>query len=468
MKTQSESFDLLLTATQPISHHDPAARDDSNMLTFNRQKQFVERTISGGILTQEVIDEFCQCNSIPLVIADLLQPLKFSEYVACTLVCILIDLYNSLEGTGLFSGMNRYAMLETRIHSASVRASNLARFWSLVTRDLQLPIQSVANDELVIQFYRLPAPLQESVITVLTEQYRAIVTIARVWSAQAKLGNPEYAAAAGQSRLPGLDQVQVLRFNADDIAETHTHLVLEVPAVSTNSLRHQVVRGPSWVHLAQTLKLHDLRPHIPAAAEAIFENGGNIRAGVKQPREAWSLAEKIKQAFPSLELLGGVADSFDLGESKLSPSAWLVCRENAAALPGYNLPGLAVSAFDMLDDVTHTRQASEHGVGQMIYNFETLPAGAQIILRLAIKPFTSDLARGALFAALKTFAESIPSLGGQSARGYGYVIADLENLPAGADDLAQTYEAYLIDNADQLRAWLQDGTLGCGSPVATS
>lgn len=50
MNHKPVQFDLLLTALTPISHHDPAITDGSNTLTFNRQKQYVRRSMSVGRL----------------------------------------------------------------------------------------------------------------------------------------------------------------------------------------------------------------------------------------------------------------------------------------------------------------------------------------------------------------------------------------------------------------------------------
>jgi hypothetical protein len=461
--TESTRIDLLLTAQTPISHHDPANNDGSNVLTFNRQKQRVLRQHNSAEISQEDIDEFCQAHPVPLDLLDVFRSLKFSEFAATSLVKELIDIYNSLDGEGLFSGMNRYEMLESRLRSASVRSFTLPRLWSLVTKDLKLPIHGGKHDRALVDFFGLPLPIQESVIMAIVKEYRSIVTIARVWCSQVKLGNEIYAAAAGQTQLSGLDQVEVVRYNATDVEENHGHVILDIPSVSANSLRHQAVRAPGWEHLVRTI---DLDEEVPVSAEAIFVNGGNIRAGAKQPQAAFLLAELIKSAYPLLDLLGGVTDSFDLGESRLSVASWLVCAENAGALAEYDgLSGLKTSVFDLLDDVTHTRQATEHGVGQMIWNFETLCPGTQIVLRLVLKPFASNRTRGALMAALQTYLER-STVAGQSARGYGVVTGQLLNgaIDAGA---LQEYEEYLHKNTEQLRGWMMDGTLGCGHIVVS-
>lgn len=451
----NSTFDLLLTTLNQVSHHDPAQNDGSNTLTFNRQKQFVMRETTGGTLTQEMVDQFCQANPVPLDLVDIVQPLKFSEFTAVALVRVLIDLYNSAEGTGLFSGVGRYEMMETRIHSAAVRSSTMARLWAVATRDLQFPIHGVKYDEVVMQFFALPLVAQEAAIMALMDEYRSIVTIARVWSAKAKLGIPEYAAAARQSALPGMNSVQVLRYNADDLAETKHRMVLDVPAVSANSLRHQVVRYPAWVHLVNALELTT----VPPGVEAIFVNGGNIRAGAKQPSGAAQLALGIREMYPTLDLLGGVTDSFDLGEGRLSVASWIVCRENLDALigtPAENIPTASTSIFDMLDDVTHTRQATENGLGQMIWNFETLPKGLNILVRLSLHPFTAKVTRSALAAAVERFVERAV-VGGQAARGFGWCLAEWMGNPELS---TQAYTEYLDANREALREGIASGMMG--------
>ena len=116
----------------------------------------------------------------------------------------------------------------------------------------------------------------------------------------------------------------------------------------------------------------------------------------------------------------------------------------------------------MLDDVTATRQATEQGVGQMIYNFETLCAGVQILVRLSLAPGTRTLTRGALAAALTTYTELGPLVGGQSARGFGHGRAEVLRAIPGQETAQEAYESYLAENQEALRAALRDGTLGTG------
>jgi hypothetical protein len=466
---QTTTAYLLLTADTPISHHDPAAADGSNMLTFNRQKQHITLDAPGAAQWQPgAMQRFADANPVPETVAEIVRGLSFTEFAACALVRMAIDIYNSMEGTGLFSGVERYALLESRLRSAAVRSHTLRGLWAHLTRDLRLPVHGGDYDLSIGAFFALPDATQRAVIAAIIDQYRSIVTIARVWHAQGKLQFDQYAAAAGLGAvaMTTLTFTDPHQLGANDHAPAApSSLVIEVPAVSTNSLRHQAARGPAWQHLRGALDLTDeLRPGV----KAIFENGGNIAAGAKQPSNAFHLANKIRQVWPSLDLLGGVTDSFDLGESQLRPSAWLVCRENRRALAGTPAEGLDmanVSAFDLLDDVTATRQATREGVGQMIYNFEALCPGTQILLRLSTLPFTRAITIGALVAAVQTWLGNLAVVAGQSARGFGNVSAEWLQGFEGDNELREEYEAYLDANRETLVAGLADGTLGSGAVV---
>jgi hypothetical protein len=251
--------------------------------------------------------------------------------------------------------------------------------------------------------------------------------------------------------------------------------VVEVPTVSGNSVRHQTVREPGWRHLCRHLGINAALPgqgSLPPGVEAIFANGGNIAAGATAPSNAWGLAQEIRAAHPLLDLLGGVTDSFDLGAGRLKVATHLVCLENARALagsPAGKLPAATVSVFDMLDEVTLTRQATDRGVGQMIFTFEALCPGTPILVRLSLDPFAAPLTHGALLAALTEYVDGEPVTGGQSARGFGWVEADIVATPPDIDvpGLVGAYETYIADNRDALLEGMRTGTLGAAKVVLT-
>jgi len=461
---------LLLTAKTPISHHDPASTDDSNVLTFNRQKQFIQRTVTDAPVQQAAVDAFCQGNPVPESIIDVLDGLSFPQFALCAFAKLFIDVYNSADGTGLFAGPGRYEMLEGRLHAAAVRSGTLPGLWERLTRDMMVPIQPIFADDKLAKLFGLPLLVKQAMISAALTDYRTAVTIARLWATTEKQASKDYTDAAG---LPLILQPMLIRqFDASTIAAPGTTAVVELPAVSANSLRHQIVREPAWQVLWQALGIQPGVDKMPDSVEALFVNGGNIKAGAKQPRNYWGIAQAIKHAYPSLELLGGVVDSFDLGESRVSVTSTLVCKENATALEDTMAegdPAAKISAFDMLDDVTHTRQATDSGVGQMIYNFETLAKGARILVELHLNPYTSQLACGALVAAVHQFTDCNASIAGQSARGFGFVdvvaplhATDIEDAVITSRD---AYMTYLQENKDALREGILTGTLTTDAKV---
>lgn len=491
------TYDLLLTATTAISHHDPAVHDDSNRMLFNRQAQILPRPAPAVTIAQFQIDDITRAHQVPVDMTGLFMDVSFPEFVAIALVRTFADAYNSDAGTGLFSGMDRYANLENRLHQAAVCAPTLTAFWNRLTATMLAPIHGGANDRELFGLLKLPAGIQQTVLRILSDEHRAVVAMARLWHSTNKLASADYAAHAGQNQVTEFVR---LRWEAGDInTPAQPAQVVEVPAVSGNSLRHQVVREPAWWHLCAHLGLLPNVPGkgpLPAGGESLFVNGGNIESGAtapevdwayipdkvravfyngnaiiggaKQPSNTHALALTVRELYPSIDLLGGVTDSFDLGESNVRVGGWLVCRENRAALagsPAYDLPNAQVSVFDMLDDVTLTHQSGRGGIGQMIFSFETLCAGAQIVCRMVMPPFAPTLTRGALVAAVETYLADDGSIGGQASRGYGWMRGQWLARPDGDADYRAEYEAYLRYRHDVLLAGLVDGTLGTGSRI---
>jgi hypothetical protein len=467
---ETVKYELLLTADSAISHHDPAIQSDSNRLLFNKQAQFMHGEAEASALSQEMLNILCAQHDVPVDVADILRDLSFPEFVATCLTRLFLDMYNAGEGTGLFEGMERYARLETRLAMAAASAARLRGWWDRLTTSLQAPVHGGANDLALLELLTLPRGVQQAVLKVLAKDARSTVAIARLWHTTMKLRDEQYAQKAGKQAM--VEPLQVMHFDATKLPGVDVVQILEVPAVSGNSVRHQLVRAPAFQHLCARLGLKPAAPGLgplPSGVEAIFENGGNIEAGAKQPSNTFALAWKAREAHPVLDLLGGVTDSFDLGESRLRVNAWLVCAENRDALAGtaaFDMPEARVSAFEMLEDVTHTRQASERGEGQMIYTFETLIKGAKVLARLTLAPFAPALTRGSLVAAVETFLAQDNTLGGQAARGFGAVRGEWLARPEDGDARAQ-YEKYLEDNKETLVAGLRDGTLGTGHVILT-
>lgn len=460
VRPATRGYDILLTAVSPISHHDPAAADKSNRSLFNRQKQIVAGA-PPGLPDQRRIDAICAAFPVPTELADVFEELDFAQYACCALVRTFLDLHNTAEGIGVHKGEDRYNALAERVAQAAYMTHSVVAYWSALSDLMGVELQRSAGDQAVLALLTIPSAFGAVMLQTMAEQSLALMSIARVWH------RLERDAAKDERTIPH----QPLVFDAGNIVLRRGQAyVLQVPAVSGNSLRHQLVRGPSWDHLRLHLGIDQAKPgegFCPPGVEALFYNGGNIEGGAKPPADAYRLAWDIRGAFPSLDLLGGVCDAFDLGSSRLRVNGWLVCRENAGALAGSDAAQLdqaELSVFDMLDEVTLTRQAGRTGEGQMLFSFETLPAGTAILVRLTLDAQCPRLTHGALVAALDAYQdESI--VGGQSARGFGRMAA---TMPRDLRyDLCDEYEAYLRESKDDLRFWMHDGSLGCGTPVCT-
>lgn len=456
------NYNLLLTFMSQVSHHDPATTDKSNTLTFNRQKQLVMVDMPAYSLSSEQVAAFCTKNPIPTDIQSIFLQMSFVEFVAISFIRLIMDIYNSMDGVGIFSGLDRYEKLEDRVKIAAIRSFSLHGFWSRACDSLQLPIQSKMEDDDLLAFFALPSGLQQNVLSTIIKEHRAIVTLARVWHSQVRKSEQEIKKTKKEDIPCESIPMTMLEFKETLGVESQSMSVIDVPSISSNSLRHSIVRQPAWEHLVKALDITSAPPGI----EAMFVNGGNICAGAKQPINVSQLSLMMRQAYPFFDLLGGVANSFDLGEGRLTVAGWVVCQENLDALawtPAENLPMSKISIFDMLDDVTHTRQATEQGLGQMIWNFETMAKGLNVLVKLRLHPFTSDLTKSAFFTAVEQFRQS-PTIGGQSARGFGWCNAEwLGNV----DVDTQTYADYLTANCDRLREGIMSGELGTNMMVVS-
>ena len=469
MKPQSRGVELLLTAITPIAHNDPAVVADTNIVTFNRELQRV--ALQPARLTpvhQPLVDAFCAAHPVPASAAAGLEQVTFAEFAACALTQTLMAWYTGGEGEGLLKGVTRYQMLEKRLLRAAISSHNLLGFVSRLTNTLQLSMQAMGHDRALVEFFAFPMVLQQAVLTTLVKNTRALVSIAREWNDARKNQSAEYAAAKSPSLFDAetftAQPDRVLSYQVDDFAAPEAFTLIEVPKVSSNSIRHQL-REAAWIHLTALLDIPATWPGggpYPQSLEAMFRNGGNLSGS--EPMGATQLAQNIRRTFPSLDLFGGCADRFTLDKSRLEVAAHLVCAENAGdGLPAWVLerPMSRVSAFELLDDVTQTRQAV-NGLHQMIYTFEVLCKGTELYVRLHLNPFTHELTQGALLAAVDTWATMQNVIAGKAGEGFSLTTVQEMARQEMTGTQAQ-YEDYLRENAEYLRAELATGTLGSGS-----
>lgn len=462
--------ELLLTAVEPVSHHDASMSDDSNHNLFNRQAVILNELLEEAPhITVEKATKLSLDHPVPMPIAELVSDLTFPEFLATLIVRQFADEYNGYDGIGLFSGMKRWNQLSKRVVHAAY-TDTLRGFWSRLVSNMLMPLPSAKCDHQLLPLLSVPMGTQLAALHVLRTQGAHVVQLARFWHQARKEMSQGYSDKMKDAGMPSLfvteesKKEQTLTWDESQLASTVTRQRrLEVPHITANSVRHQMVREPAMYEMFSRLGIEPetLEPSV----ESIFYNGGNIKAGASAPSNANMKAKQMREAFPSLDLLGGVADSFDIGESMLNVRSIIISHETKHLLPQWaqDLPNTRFSAFDLLEGFTFTRQAGTTGKGQMIFGFEGLAAGAQFLITLNLKPYTNNLTRGALVSAVERWQQR-PVLGGTSRIGFGTMRIDKwqRTDEDGDNDAKQQYIDYLDGHGEFLKNELMNGTLGAG------
>lgn len=89
-----------------------------------------------------------------------------------------MDCFNSKDGAGLFTGVERYAVLAGRVEIAAVQADSLTRFWALLLRRMQWGVPPRHYDEAVLA--AISADDGRAVLRVLATETASIITLARM------------------------------------------------------------------------------------------------------------------------------------------------------------------------------------------------------------------------------------------------------------------------------------------------
>lgn len=115
---------------------------------------------------------------------DLLESLAAPQRAAIDLVHLSLDCFNSVDGTGLFSGAERYGVLAGRIEISAVQADSLPKFWALLLRRMQWPVPPKLADGRILS--AISAPDGRAVLRALATETASIITLARMAHDQGK------------------------------------------------------------------------------------------------------------------------------------------------------------------------------------------------------------------------------------------------------------------------------------------
>jgi hypothetical protein len=236
----------------------------------------------------------------------------------------------------------------------------------------------------------------------------------------------------------------------------------QVPDVSGNALRAVAFRIPLHDHLIEALGIE--RGTLPRAVMNLLYSGGSMASGSKAPTSEGMYGVQIRGLYPTLALLGGAVDSFILPRSKMRLAAWIVSRESVRAIqvvaPHLVETAQATSVFDLVSDETRVRGTGMESEGnQMIYTYETLAAGAQIVMEITLDAHATSVDAAVVALALERWDGYF---GGQGRQGRGRLrVTSID----GIEPDASAYLAHVREHADAMRSGLITGTLGVGNAI---
>lgn len=441
IRPDGHRFASLWQFVTPASHHDSSVSTTGNRNLFMRQKQLVAMG-EMALPSAEEQTIIARSFKVPGSLSDIFDELTLPQLIGVAILKHFITTYSS--GAGLFDGQERYRILDDRAKQAAIRANSIFGFWGDLCLTLQVP--AAGSDDNLLALMRVPNPIARLVFADMAKNIAATIYLARAWFDTERKGEHS-------EMIPNPKPIH------DGIGE---FVPMEVPSVNANTIRHQL-REHGALHLLRTLGLefNDL----PDGVAGLLYNGGDLNSSA--PSDAYTLARTIKANYPLLGLLGGSTKGFILGASNLNMAAWLVCRENNAALAQFGVES-KLSAFELIDDAGMANHTAGRVAGSpMPFGFEALVQGAEIVVDFRFTPYATQLELGAFWTALGDYLNLRPIFGGQSARGYGLFqdVATLIHYDAGAELEMDDYAEYITQNAEMLAEGLKLGTLGTGKVV---
>lgn len=451
---------FVATAATSIAHGEagPDAAGPNNTSLFCRELTRIEKPLAAattdqvakaltGLLSAYQFGE----DSVPL-----LESLTGGELVASLFVAQFPLIYAG-EGEGLFSGLDRYRYLTTRLATGVASTTSLATLWNFVARHLSLPMPGERYFPGLSALFTLPRSMQIAAMQAITKSTELVVMVARTVVKDAKLTNVGYALRTGldfqevKGFSPSVEQYEQL---SQPGAEA---IMARIPSLSGNALRHVALREPGARRLLSAVGL--LPEHIPSGVEKFLFGGGNMAPKAKSPGNSDILETKVRTLYPFIDALSGCFDQFLMTRSMVSVYGWIVCAENNWFTSSMGVTS-GISIYDMIEETTRTRQGIGGKLaedGQMIFTYETLAKGTKVVFQFEFQPFTPRLTQGAVHQALIDWFESGGIFGARGASSHGKFTVNPRQCN---EELAGEYLEYLAANQTQIRSGLLDGTFG--------
>lgn len=465
MNTQSYRF--IARATQSIAHGEAGANatGPNNTMLFARELTLLNREQMkiGEADIQSALDQLLRSSLVPASSVEFLQTVTGGELLAVLFAAQFPIIYRG-EGEGLFAGVERYQYLTTRLVDAATSCSTLPTAWAYVSRKLSLSAPGAGWHPPLLALFSLPPVLQSAALASILRAPEMVVMGARFIADGMKVTSWRYAESVNR------DIEEAVTYTATDQqmrqlgASDGNMLAVRIPAISGNSIRHNLLRAPGATRLLTDLDLTPDREIVPIAVERFLYSGGNTVKGARAPGACDLYEAIVRRNYPFIDAMGGSFDQFLLTRSNVSVASWIVCRENnwitEAKTNGMYTSN--VSIFDLVSETTRTRSGiggKDKESGQMIFSYETLAAQTAILIEVSFQPYTSDLTIGAVMQSIRDWQWEGCTLGAKSAQGHSGFIAEHYTRDF-RQDLADQYLAYLRENRDRLRQGLIDATFG--------
>jgi hypothetical protein len=484
---------MVLEAATAIAHGDPGAENVGNTTPFRTQDVLYRRPgaatpiadetepvgLEESVMTRNLREAEAAIRALaayyPLspALAAALSGLEAEEFLASAFLFTLIQAMNRLhggEGEGLFSGTERYDLLQSRLkivgsQFATSIFSVYARLLSVLRIESILPLQDILP-----AYTSLPRAVQQAMIATLTRDSQACITIARYWFDETRK----------QREAPGEGLWQQFYDPAGKIAGSSlVEAEAAVPHISTNAFRHSIFRETLRDHLLEVCGIGTIEEvvrekRLPEYVTMLFSNGSNVAAGKPIPANNEELGYYVQRMFPSIELLGGCTPTLIM-TGKLVPSNWTLCLQNNQATSYYGQTSDvdAASLLTVITNVTHAVEGMEatRANSQMIFSHTVMKQGSKVLLLVGFRPYTSERAKGAAWLGLQRWLQAGGHVGGKDAQGEGHFhVVETQILPDAPGDTedvsyyaqcADAYQEYVEQERETLRWHLVTGSLGC-------
>lgn len=111
-------------------------------------------------------------------VKELVDNLPQHQKDAIAIIKLALDCYNSLDGSGLFTGMERYSQLQARTEMSAVQSQSLFEFWSVLLKRMMWQLPPKSADKLITD--AITGKDDRAVLNTLANDTASIISIARM------------------------------------------------------------------------------------------------------------------------------------------------------------------------------------------------------------------------------------------------------------------------------------------------